>query len=107
MIILDTDHVSVLQRSGSERAEHLRRRLKESGEPVRITVVTYEEQMRAWLALIARERTTERQVQHYASLIRFTAFYRTWIWWTLTRPLLRSLIVYEKREYESQQWIWR
>jgi tRNA(fMet)-specific endonuclease VapC len=66
--ILDTDHLSIADRDTVE-AFNLGRRLAAvpSGE-VAVTVVTYEEQMRGWLAYIARAHTTEQQVEAYRRL---------------------------------------
>lgn len=56
MIILDTDHISVLQHEDSPKALALLERLEAlpSDEAVVATVVTLEEQSRSWLSLIGR-----------------------------------------------------
>lgn len=66
--ILDTDHVSIVDRDAVEGL-NLRRRLSSiPPAEVAVTVVTYEEQMRGWLAYIARAHTTEQQVEAYRRL---------------------------------------
>ena len=54
MYLLDTDHLSVLERGGAG-AERLRRRLQAvPPQEVAATVVSYEEQTRGWLSYIAK-----------------------------------------------------
>jgi tRNA(fMet)-specific endonuclease VapC len=70
MYLLDTDHLSVLERGGDEAAR-LRQRLR--GVPrdeVAATVVSYEEQTRGWLAFIAKARALDEQVTAYGYLQR-------------------------------------
>jgi tRNA(fMet)-specific endonuclease VapC len=59
MILLDTDHVTLLKYHGNERAVSLRQRLESlpHGETIAVPIVVVEEQMRGWLATIAKERT--------------------------------------------------
>ena len=59
MILLDTDHLTVLKYIDSERCRTLRNRLADSDEEwVGTTIVNVEEQMRGWLASISRETIT-------------------------------------------------
>ncbi len=68
MLILDTDHMSLLQRGGIE-GERIRLRLRSVPlDDVATTVVTYEEQTRGWLARLARMTTLEQQVFNYAEV---------------------------------------
>lgn len=70
MYLLDTDHLSVLERGGEE-SEHLRRRLRAvPPAEVAVTVVSYEEQTRGWLSYLARVRPLEDQVAAYGYLQR-------------------------------------
>jgi tRNA(fMet)-specific endonuclease VapC len=65
MYLLDTDHLSVLERGGAE-AERLRRRLQVvPPDQVTATVVSYEEQTRGWLSVMAKARSLEDQVTAY------------------------------------------
>ena len=52
MILLDTDHVTLLKYADSERAIRLNERLNalQSEEVVAVSIVSVEEQMRGWLA---------------------------------------------------------
>lgn len=52
MILLDSDHLTVLRFRGSERAERLRQRLRMAtagGELIGTTIVNVEESMRGWM----------------------------------------------------------
>lgn len=78
MILLDTDHISHLQHPASERGRRLISRLEAvpGSEVVGVAIVTIEEQMRGWLAVIARERNATRQVIGYRELGRLFDFYQ-------------------------------
>ena len=53
MIVLDTDHLSCLE-WGSEESANLRARLAEASDrKIVVSIASYEEQMRGWLALLA------------------------------------------------------
>jgi tRNA(fMet)-specific endonuclease VapC len=70
MILLDTDHVTHLKYTTSQRGMRLRQRLEAQpeGEIIGVPVVVVEEQMRGWLSTIAKERQAVRQVQAYQEL---------------------------------------
>jgi tRNA(fMet)-specific endonuclease VapC len=68
MVILDTDHMSLLQRGGPESVRIARRLRALPPDDVATTVITYEEQMRGWLARLARANTIDRQMSDYAEL---------------------------------------
>ncbi len=56
MIILDTDHVSMLQHDSSE-AKSIERRLTLAGvEVASITIVTWEEQFRGWTGKLSKAK---------------------------------------------------
>jgi tRNA(fMet)-specific endonuclease VapC len=75
MILLDTDHLTVLQTPDADRRPRLVSRLALASEPVGTTIVNVEEQMRGWLASIAKERQAARQVRSYARLAGLFAFF--------------------------------
>ena len=57
MFLLDTDHMTMLERDGAE-AKRLRARLALIPlDDVATTIVSYEEQTQGWLALLAQART--------------------------------------------------
>lgn len=79
MIILDTDHLSVLEIPGSDRRTRLVARLALADTVViGTTVVNVEEQMRGWIASIARERQPHRQVRAYRRLAGLFEFFRSY-----------------------------
>ena len=78
MIVLDTDHVSVLSAAGP-RGQRLKDRLQASGKETALTIISVEEQMRGWLAEIRRQTSILRQITPYerlGSLIEFWQFCR-------------------------------
>lgn len=80
MILLDTDHLSMLKYEENPRCVRLRERLElASGfDPVATTIVSVEEQMRGWLARIHRERDPHKQIACYEMLGGLLDFYATW-----------------------------
>ena len=76
MWLLDTDHLSILQRGGST-ALPLQMRLRQVPvEEVGTTIINYEEQMRGWLAEAARANTPARVQDAYALLEEHIANFR-------------------------------
>ncbi|MBX3287866.1 MAG: type II toxin-antitoxin system VapC family toxin [Acidobacteria bacterium] len=69
MIILDTDCVSLLQRENILKASKLRENLgRFSVDEIFTTIITFEEQMRGWLAYINRDQSIEHQIFGYKKL---------------------------------------
>jgi tRNA(fMet)-specific endonuclease VapC len=78
MILLDSDHLTVLRFTDSERRNRLNDRLltaQTEGELLGVTVTTIEETMRGWLAAIAREQRYERQIPAYRELALLFSFF--------------------------------
>ena len=76
MPILDTDHLSILDQDTIE-AFNLGRRLAVLPEKdVFVTIITYEEQMRGWLAYAARAKSPAQQVEAYTRLRRHVERFR-------------------------------
>jgi tRNA(fMet)-specific endonuclease VapC len=70
MYLLDTVHMSLLDRGGAEGAR-LRDRLRSAPpDDVATTIVSYEEQMRGWISRLARAADATGQVADYAQLRR-------------------------------------
>jgi tRNA(fMet)-specific endonuclease VapC len=79
MIILDTDHISLLQAREAPHAFVLQARLEAfPPDEVATTVVTLEEQMRGWLGLIHGITDVQRQVAYYEWLLGLVAFFAAW-----------------------------
>ena len=79
MIVLDTDHISVLQHDDSPEAIALTQKLARLplGE-VATSAVTLEEQARSWLSLIGRYSNVEQQVAYYDRLVAMFDFFASW-----------------------------
>ena len=75
MYILDTDHLSVLDRGGANAQRLLQRLASVSSSQVTASIISYEEQMRGWLSYIAKAQTLDQQVETYKQLERQLANY--------------------------------
>lgn len=70
MYFFDTDHMSLLDLGGAE-GERIKARLRNvPPDDVAVTIISYEEQTRGWLARIAQMRTPEREIGVYNELKR-------------------------------------
>src|SRR6476660_1345236 len=73
--LLDTDHISLLRRGGAN-ALRVEMRLRAVPEEEIVTcIVVYEEQMRGWMAEIARMQTGTRLIVPYDSLATTLSIY--------------------------------
>jgi tRNA(fMet)-specific endonuclease VapC len=79
MVILDTDHITLLERVDNPRRTKLLGKLEASGAatPV-VTVVSYEEQVRGWLGYVAAARSMVEQVTGYKRLLQQLQNYCDW-----------------------------
>jgi len=68
VIILDTDVLSFIQRAAGPEYAQLIERLDAAEDEVAVAIVSFEEQMRGWLAYIARAQSSNQQIQGYARL---------------------------------------
>jgi tRNA(fMet)-specific endonuclease VapC len=78
MILLDTDHLSILLEERDSRHALLRGRLKDAGDELAIPIVGVEEQLRGWLAKIRRVNDPHREVGPYRRLRRVFLLLREW-----------------------------
>jgi tRNA(fMet)-specific endonuclease VapC len=67
MYLLDTDHLSLLQRQGNS-AQSLIQRLQLNMSPIAATVISYEEQTRGWMKYFSQAKNLEQQVIAYQRL---------------------------------------
>lgn len=75
MILLDTDHLTVLKYLGSLQYARLRARMAASSDQeFATTIVSAEEQLRGWLAEINRQHDPQQQVIAYDSLQKLLNF---------------------------------
>jgi len=76
MYILDTDHISLVERGTGADAQRLRFRLAALTLQERATtIITFEEQMRGWMAYLARSRALANQLEAYGRLQRTLTHY--------------------------------
>ena len=77
MYILDTDHLTILQRGG-QLAQQLKYKLADCDpNQVFTTIITYEEQTRGWLSYIAKQSSIDSQVIAYQELEKHLNNYRS------------------------------
>jgi tRNA(fMet)-specific endonuclease VapC len=67
MYLLDTDHLSLLQRQGNS-AQPLIQRLQLNMSLIAATVISYEEQTRGWMKYFSQAKNLEQQVIAYQRL---------------------------------------
>ena len=60
MVVLDTDVLSLLQRRQGALYTRLAARIASTDEEIYVTIVSFEEQTRGWLASAAKARTPEQ-----------------------------------------------
>lgn len=77
MLVLDTDHLAEID-GNSAIGQNLVRRLRTANEEAVTTIVSAEEQLRGWLALIARYRDPFQQIEPYSRLNGRLAFFAKW-----------------------------
>ncbi|MFO0937733.1 MAG: type II toxin-antitoxin system VapC family toxin [Gemmataceae bacterium] len=68
MILLDTDHLTILRFTNSSRSQQLLNKMNLSTDEVAIPIIAVEETMRGWISAIAKERQAIRQVFAYREL---------------------------------------
>ena len=79
MIILDTDHLSVLKYARDARFTKLAQRMADSPDQDFVTTaITLEEQLRGWLAEINRYSDPEKQLPAYTELTGLIEFFSFW-----------------------------
>ncbi|MEB3339135.1 MAG: type II toxin-antitoxin system VapC family toxin [Leptolyngbyaceae bacterium] len=77
MYILDTDHLSLIQRNGQEGKRILARLMALEEVEVAVTVITYEEQIRGRLSVLSRVKTLDKQVLAYQGLQQLAKDYQS------------------------------
>jgi tRNA(fMet)-specific endonuclease VapC len=75
MYILDTDHLSLIQRNGIEGKRILAMLASVEEVEVAVTVITYEEQVKGRLAVLSRAKTLDEQVLAYQGLQKLAMDY--------------------------------
>lgn len=77
MYILDTEHLSFIQRNGKEGKKILARLAILDNPEVAVTVITYEEQVRGRLSFLSKANTIDRQVLAYQGLEQLVLDYQS------------------------------
>lgn len=77
MYILDTDHLSLIQRDGREGKRIVNRLVAANIEQLTVTVITYEEQIRGRFSVLAKAKTLEQQTHAYRGLYQLSLDYRS------------------------------
>lgn len=78
MILLDTDHFTVLTDKRDKRHEALKARVLDATEQVGSSIVSIEEVLRGWLAFISRHHDVRRQLVAYDRLAQFFDLLSDW-----------------------------
>lgn len=73
--LLDTDSISLIARGGPEGTRIRARIAALPPDSVAVSVISYEEQMRGWMAEIARMPSVDRQLTVYSRLDRMREYY--------------------------------
>ena len=78
MIILDTDCLSLLERQTGEAYFRLQAKLDEfPADEITTTIITFEEQMRGWMAYLNKMRSIDEQVFAYETLKQYFDYFKT------------------------------
>jgi tRNA(fMet)-specific endonuclease VapC len=79
VILIDTDHLSVLSnRRSAAHASLVRRMTSSPDQEFAIPVICVEEQCKGWLALVNRARRIHDQVEPYGRLAKLIDFLSDW-----------------------------
>ncbi|NCC30835.1 MAG: type II toxin-antitoxin system VapC family toxin [Chloroflexia bacterium] len=84
--VLDTDHISLQQRSHPAVLQRLQR-LREDDRVV-VTIITVEEQIRGRLEIIRRHEATPLQVAAYTAFHQTVRYFAAWEVLAFTQPAL-------------------
>ena len=79
MILLDTDHLTLLKYPDNPRYAALAVRMEASpDQDIGTTIISAEEQMRGWLAVISRRRDVHQQIDAYGELLGLLELVNRW-----------------------------
>jgi tRNA(fMet)-specific endonuclease VapC len=78
MILLDTDHISVLLDPRHALRDSLMSRLAQAGDELGIPIICVEEQLRGWLAQVRRVHDPHKQIAPYLRLAKLLDFLHDW-----------------------------
>ena len=76
MVILDTDHLTVIQRQSQPNFAFLSAKLRHTApSDLRTTIINVEEQMRGWLAVLGRSKKIAQEIAAYRHLHALFSFF--------------------------------
>jgi tRNA(fMet)-specific endonuclease VapC len=78
VILLDSDHISVLIDVHQASRAKLLQRLDQADDRVQLPIAVVEEQLRGWLAEIHRKRDVHKQIVPYLRLAKLIDFFGDW-----------------------------
>ena len=104
MILLDTDHINALQYEGAQAATLISSMSQSSDQDFATTIITVEEQMRGWLALIHRSSDAHSQIPAYERLFAMIDFFFRWKALQFDDRAAASLSVCGGTKSASAQW---
>lgn len=77
MYILDTDHLSLIQRNGQEGKRILAKLVTVGTVEIAVSVITYEEQIRGRLNVLSKAKTLDEKILAYQGLQKLGMDYRS------------------------------
>ena len=77
MYIFDTDHLSLIQRNGTDGKRILARLAANSAAEFSVSIITYEEQVRGRFNVLSRAKTIDQQIIAYAQLRQLVVDYQS------------------------------
>ncbi len=76
MFVLDSDHLSLIDRAESVAGEFIRRRMEQIGlSDFATTIANFDEQTRGWMAYVARARGNAELIEAYGRLAKHLRLY--------------------------------
>jgi tRNA(fMet)-specific endonuclease VapC len=78
MVLLDTDHLSILEWQDSPAALQIQARLeRHSPDEVGTSIINFEEKMRGWMAILVKARRVKEQIDAYRRLSQQLRLFRS------------------------------
>ena len=77
LYLMDSDHISLISRGGELSERIIAHIAVLPPDSVAVSLISYEEQVRGWMAEIARMQSVDRQMMAYSRLDRMREYYCT------------------------------
>jgi tRNA(fMet)-specific endonuclease VapC len=94
--VLDTNHLAELEEN-SAAGRILRTRLRNQTDPLATTIITVEEHLRGWLALLNRSNDYDWQIPVYARLQKQIDLFANWLILPFDQDAATLLRQFQKR----------